>query len=444
MSKIVLNDVFNEWLNSKGILNVLTTNFEVPWKNAVDGSVLDLEYHGNHSGQKIIAPLVEKLITEDGISDENARKLAGVIYYRNITNWQKLWDTLSFDYNPIHNVDAVEIKKIHKGEQTDTFDKGAQVNELSKGEQIDKSKFGQHTDTIDLGPQTNDNTIGAQTTTNTNGSQSTTTVNGIAGFNSSDYSNADKSKTDSDSYTDTSAVSARTDSNTLGSRHDSETFGERNDEITYGERLDSTTDGARHDSSVSGERDDEEELERKGNIGVTTTQNLISQERKLWDWKFFDRVFDDIDNILVIDIYGEFHGSCEGLVINTNSYVLPVASESILGGVKPVSKSELMNMSVGVDAEGRLWSIQEVSSDEFEELSDSVNDVKSTVESLDDSKQDKLVSGVNIATINGVSLLDGGDIIIKGGGAINSAISSFNSIFSASRPITYSIEKEVQ
>ena len=112
MSKVVLNDVFNEWLNSKGILNVLTSNFEVPWKGIVDGAVLDLEYHGNHSGQKIIAPLVEKLITEDGISDENASKLAGVVYYRNITNWQKLWDTLSFDYNPIDNVNAIEVKKM--------------------------------------------------------------------------------------------------------------------------------------------------------------------------------------------------------------------------------------------------------------------------------------------------------------------------------------------
>ena len=109
MSKIVLNDVFSQWLNDKGIIKTLTDNYDVPWKNVVDGSILDLEYHGNRSGGKIIAPLVEKLITKDGISDENAIKLCGLIYSRNKTNWQKLWDTLSFEYNPLENYDRQEL-----------------------------------------------------------------------------------------------------------------------------------------------------------------------------------------------------------------------------------------------------------------------------------------------------------------------------------------------
>ena len=70
MSKIVLNDVFKDWL-THGIISHLTLNFNVPWKNSVDGSILDLEYHGNRSGNKIISPLVEKLITKDGISLSN-------------------------------------------------------------------------------------------------------------------------------------------------------------------------------------------------------------------------------------------------------------------------------------------------------------------------------------------------------------------------------------
>lgn len=48
-----------------------------------------------------------------------------------------------------------------------------------------------------------------------------------------------------------------------------------------------------------------------------------------------------------------------------------------------------------------------------------------------EKKQDKLYSGVNIATINGHSLLDGGDINISGGGAssavvVNLPVSTFN------------------
>ena len=36
-------------------------------------------------------------------------------------------------------------------------------------------------------------------------------------------------------------------------------------------------------------------------------------------------------------------------------FVLPIASSEILGGVKPVAKTEDMIQPVGVDAEGRLW-----------------------------------------------------------------------------------------
>lgn len=357
MSKIVLNDVFNEWLNSKGILNVLTNNFEVPWKGTVAGDVLDLEYHGNHSGQKIIAPLVEKLITEDGISDENARKLAGVIYYRNITNWNKLWDTLSFEYDPIANVDAHEVTKSHKGEQTDKFTQGEQENTFSHGE---------HETDVTIGSQSVDKSIGAQSITEQKGAQHTEVESSIAGFNSSDYSNADKSITDANAFQNSTNLGSHSDKDITSGRNDKTTVKAFDDSSTYGERIDET---------VSGERDDEVELIRKGNIGVTTSQQMITQERILWDWKFFDRVFEDIDSILVIDIYGEFHGSCEGLVINTNSYILPIANENTLGGVKPLTKSDLMTMAVGVDAQGRLWTIPSSSTSEVTSVNGQKGDV---------------------------------------------------------------------
>ena len=45
-------------------------------------------------------------------------------------------------------------------------------------------------------------------------------------------------------------------------------------------------------------------LTRSGNIGVTTSQQMIESERKLWLWDFFDSVvYPDIDKILTIQIY---------------------------------------------------------------------------------------------------------------------------------------------
>ena len=44
-------------------------------------------------------------------------------------------------------------------------------------------------------------------------------------------------------------------------------------------------------------------LKRSGNIGVTTSQQMIESERQLWLWNFFESVFSNIDKILVLKIY---------------------------------------------------------------------------------------------------------------------------------------------
>ena len=46
------------------------------------------------------------------------------------------------------------------------------------------------------------------------------------------------------------------------------------------------------------------ELSRSGNIGVTTSQQMLESERNLWLWNFFyDIVFPDVDRILTLKIY---------------------------------------------------------------------------------------------------------------------------------------------
>ena len=46
------------------------------------------------------------------------------------------------------------------------------------------------------------------------------------------------------------------------------------------------------------------EMTRAGNIGVTTSQQMITSERELWIWNFFnDVVFPDVDKVLTLKIY---------------------------------------------------------------------------------------------------------------------------------------------
>lgn len=47
----------------------------------------------------------------------------------------------------------------------------------------------------------------------------------------------------------------------------------------------------------------ERELTRSGNIGVTTSQQMIQSEIDLWKWNFYESVFDDVDKVLTINYY---------------------------------------------------------------------------------------------------------------------------------------------
>lgn len=241
--ELILNDVWTDWLTN-GIFQIIDEQYNIPWENDIDSRLLDMEYYGNRSGTKKIAPLLYYLLDQDGITAENKRTLADLCWKKFNKNWSALWNTLNFDYDPISNYDMVE-------------------------------------------------------TEGTTAASTTDANSGIYGFNSQQASPSDTSH--------------------------------------------STTNG-----------NENRTLTRKGNIGVTTSQQMIQSERDLWMWKFYEQLFADVDTVLVTAVFG-----CSNrdylTVIAQAAYKLPIASNTVLGGVKPESKTDEMTLSVGVDENGRLW-----------------------------------------------------------------------------------------
>ena len=222
-----LNDIFPEWITS-GIFSKLS-NYSVPWKDSTNSASLDVAYHGSHSGDKYISPFIEKMLTDGVLSDENLNKIISTIYAIYCTNWTKLWDTLSFEYNPIENYAMTETESgTESGEYKQTG-----------------------TDTIN---------------TSSNVQNSNDNNNSVFGFNSSDAVGSDKQ---SGSNTNTSTGESTNTKNLI------------NNDIKTNERT----------------------LKRSGNIGVTTSQQMIESERDLWKWYYFDMVFNDIDKMLTLQIY---------------------------------------------------------------------------------------------------------------------------------------------
>ena len=61
------------------------------------------------------------------------------------------------------------------------------------------------------------------------------------------------------------------------------------------------THSGKDERSMSGTED--YTLTRHGNIGVTTSQQMLESERQLFLWDYFKQVFADIDTVLCLQIY---------------------------------------------------------------------------------------------------------------------------------------------
>lgn len=226
-----LNDVYENWLTGDGIFTDLN-EFNVPWKS--DGETdtdliknLNMAYHGSHSGDKNISPIVHKFLTSEDA--ETRAKLAGIIYTMFSDKWLKLWDAFNTEYNPIENYSMTE-----------------------------------HEETDNTATKTGTDTL-AMTGTNTD-AHTGNTENEISAFNSSEYSDNIK---DTQNTTDTETRNAT-------------------DTTTY---------------NTSDVLDGERTLTRSGNIGVTTSQQMLQSEVELRKWLYFNSVFNDIDSIITLSIY---------------------------------------------------------------------------------------------------------------------------------------------
>lgn len=265
---VQLNDVFKDWLTGGGIFSALNA-YDVPWKTDINAALLDIEYHGNYSGSKNVSPVIRRIMetdNTDGITNARKTTLANMIFSINKTRWERLWKTLDADYNPISNYDMTEAETVET--------------------ELDNTRHNTGTVTdANTGTQTN-----ANTGTVTDAATGSETAQRYA-FNSSTGSNtAGASSTSGNTRTD-NLTETRTDNLT-------ET---RTDDLTETEDLNRT---------------ETRNLTRSGNIGVTTSQQMLTQEREVNIWNiFYSVIFPDVDKILTIATYTDntiYHGAISG------------------------------------------------------------------------------------------------------------------------------------
>lgn len=223
-------------------------SFDVPWKGDNINTFLDTDYFYNQSGQKIISPMVKMLLDESGELDATAFGiLANVLYSRFGLRWSKIWATFVAEYNPINNYDMIERMTNDKRETT-------YGHVLTREDDLSSEQSG------------------SESTTNT---IDETDVNSVKGFNSSNWSESEKQKRDGENGIETETGNTITNTGTQTNTESGKDIETRNYLLT-----------------------------RSGNIGVTTTQQMLESERQLWQYDYFKSVvYADLDKVLTIATY---------------------------------------------------------------------------------------------------------------------------------------------
>lgn len=229
----LLREAFPDWKIGDGIFDALEEVGVMPWDGLADSETLDLDYFGNHSGSKFVAPVVMHLIDRESLEllDTDRVVLARIIWTKFAEPWKHLWETNVAAYNPIHNYDMTDTRNLIRGDQETQSD---------VRDSVDSTEHGRTTESMDF----------------------------TYGMNNS--------------HPD-------------GKPTDRSTSGEGGETVV-------TVNDTANRNSVSG-RQESETIRRSGNIGVTTTQQMLSSERELWMWNFFDQVYRDIDTVLALSVY---------------------------------------------------------------------------------------------------------------------------------------------
>ena len=283
-----LTEAFPNWLVGEGIFSELN-KLSVPWStNSID---LDLEYFGNHSGDKIISPLVSKLLVDDKLTSDSVTRLASIIFSLNGDNWSRLYSALQEEYKALQNYNGDETRTVtttdtgtdtfsHTGNETNTLNDSSS-NTRTGSESLESSGSDSLSKTGTVGSQGNNSSD-----------------NNVFGFNSSSSVPSDNSNSSNES-TDTYNLSDKT------------SYGKKDTKV-YNNVSDS---GSRESTNtVSNESSDtetknlqtntSETFHREGNLGVTTSQQMLESEFELrMHYRFFDVVFADVDKTLALQLY---------------------------------------------------------------------------------------------------------------------------------------------
>ena len=305
-----LNEVFTDFLTN-GIFKSLQS-FDVPWKNENIDGVLDLNFFTNYAGEKTISPAVAALLDEDGeLSALNQAKLASLIYNMFKINWAREYQVLLAEYDPIENYSMVET---HSGSDTRTeTPEDWKKTETQTPNQWTSTETQTPTDWKETKTDTPTDWKETETQTPTNWTETTEGLqadnvadaeNSVYAFNSSDPVKISESEAKTSSKSEVERTGTyETETERTGTY---ETEVERTGTFETATSQTGTFETTSEQTGTYESKTEyDTELTRSGNIGVTTSVQMLRDHADFWStWNFFETVvFKNVSSVLALKIY---------------------------------------------------------------------------------------------------------------------------------------------
>ena len=191
---------------------------------------------------------------------EEITKMIQSVLFLNKYKYDGLYKTIKLEYNPIWNVEGTE------------------------------------TTTTTHGATETSNVYADKETTNTQGERKATERRSVFPYDTTLKEEPEEPDTI------TEGTETEEPDNVTETEETNKTPKEETDNTTA-EVTDKTTEKGRTDKTTTGEYVDTMVLDRRGNIGVTSTQNLIGQERDIVNFVFWDIVISDVVKEITIPFY---------------------------------------------------------------------------------------------------------------------------------------------
>ena len=109
MSRLI--DHFPSWMDENGGIFCLME--DAPWSDdeLIDAQAMDFEYFGNRSGLKNSSPIIEKWTAfpdDHELNDQKRNALAYMIKQKFYPSWEKVYNALLVEYEPLDNYNMEE------------------------------------------------------------------------------------------------------------------------------------------------------------------------------------------------------------------------------------------------------------------------------------------------------------------------------------------------